>query len=121
MAAGSPPDSIEMKALLDHTQELSTVLSSKPLGVAETLVDKGFLLNEILEEMLVDKTAKGRSRILLEAVRQKIELAPEKFEKFLEILFEQTWTKDIAERLRATKQSKLDCVMCTSIRLLGNQ
>ena len=106
MAAGSPPDSVEMKAMLDHAQELTTVLSSKPLAVAGVLVDKGFIHNEILEEMLADKTAEGKSRTLVEAVRKKIELAPEKFEEFLEILSELIWTKDIAEKLRSTKQSK---------------
>ena len=109
MAAGSPPDSdsVEMKAMLDHTQELTTVLSSKPLAVAEALVHKGFFRNEILEEIFVDKTVEGKSRILVEAARKKIELAPEKLEELLEILSEQTWTKDIAERLRSIKQSKL--------------
>ena len=119
MAAGSPSDSVEMKAMLDHTQELTTVLSSKPLAVAGVLVDKDFIHNEIFEEMLVDITAEGRSRILVEAVRQKIELAPAKFEEFLEILSQLTWTKDIAERLRSTKQSKFK--LSGSILLSGTQ
>ena len=59
MAAGSSPDSVEMIAMLDHAQELTTVLSSKPLAVARVLVDRDFIHNEIFEEMLVDKTAEG--------------------------------------------------------------
>lgn len=114
------PDTVEMKVMLGHTQELITVLSSKPLSVAETLVDTGFFRHEILDKILVNKTAEGRSCMLVGAVIQEIELAPKKFENFVEVLSEQTWTKDIAERLSSTKQCKLDC-MCTNILLFGIQ
>ena len=97
----------ETKAILAHAQELTVALSNKPLAMAEVLVDREFISNDVLAQMLVHKTAEGKAAILVEAVRESIETAPETFEKFIRILLESSSTKDVAERLSSTKQSKL--------------
>ena len=96
----------EMKAMTAHSQELTTSLSTNPLCVAGALVGKRFIQNEVLLKMLSDNTPTGNTAILVEAVRNEIEVAPENFIKFLEILSEQSWAKEVVESLRSTYKSE---------------
>ena len=96
----------ETKAIVAHAQELTVALSNKPLTMAGVLVDKEFISNDVLVQMLVHKTAEGKTAILVEAVKERIETAPERFEEFLHILLESSSTKEVAERLSSTRQSK---------------
>ena len=95
-------DSPEWKTVLEFNDKLTTALSTDPLSVARTLVAKRFISSEIQAEMLLDsKTPRVKATILVEAVRNKIKVAPGKFEEFLHILSDQSWTKDIAEALQS--------------------
>jgi hypothetical protein len=83
-------------------------LSNEPLGVAGALLSKGFISGEIMSKMLVvSYTPTEKAAILIEAVRNKIELAPSKFNELLEILSEVTCAKEVVESLRSTYRSEL--------------
>ena len=102
-----------------HSQELTTSLSTDTAWVARALVGKNFIQNEVLLEMLSDDTPTGKAAILVEAVRNEIEIVPEMFTEFLEILSEQSWAKEVVESLRSTYQSEFcvrsrwDDIKCT--------
>ena len=87
-------------------------LSSEPLGVAGTLLGKGFISGEIMSKMLVvSYTSTEKATILIEAMRNKVELAPSKFTELLEILSEMTCAKAVVESLRSVYQSELTSQM----------
>ena len=79
------------------------------MGVAQKLLSKGFVSEETMSKMLVPAyTSKEKAAILMEAVRNKIVLAPSKFSKLLDILSGVTCAKEVVETLRFTYQS--ECV-----------
>ena len=91
-----------------RTHDLMVALSNEPLGVAGILLSKGFISGEIMSKMLiVSYTPTEKATILVEAVRNKIELAPSNFNELLHILSEVTYAKDLLESLRSTYQSEL--------------
>ena len=98
--------------MLAHTEDLTTALSTKPLAMVELLLDKEFVQSEVQDKMMADKTREGKAAILVEAVTHEIESSPDRLEVFLQILLEQTWTKEVGERLCSTYQSKLIFVIC---------
>lgn len=99
----------EVRSILILTPELTIALSNELLGMAGSLLSKGFISGDIMSKMLVlAYTPKERATILVEAVRNKIELAPSKFDQLLEILSEFTCIEEVVESLRSTYQSELD-------------
>ena len=99
----------EVRSILIQTPNLMTALSNELLGVAGLLLSKGFISEDIMSKMLVlAYTPKEKATVLIEAVRNKIELAPSKFDQLLEILSEFTCIEEIVESLRSTYQSELD-------------
>jgi hypothetical protein len=83
-------------------------LSNESVGVSGILLGKGFISGEIMSKMLVvSYTPTEKAAILIEAVRNKIELAPSKFTELLEILSEVECAKEVVESLRSTYQSEL--------------
>ena len=105
MAASPSP---EVKAILKHTHDLTTALSNDSLGVAGILLSKELICKEVYSKMLLDSyTSAKKSAILVEAVRNSIEIAPVKFQCFLEILSEQVCAKEVLESLCSTYQSEL--------------
>ena len=99
--------SLEMKAMLAHTEELTTALSTNPLSTVGLLLEKKIVPSEVQDKMMADKTREGKAAILVEAVTHEIESSPHKLGLFLQILSEQTWTIAVGERLFSTYQSKL--------------
>ena len=55
----------------------------------------------------ISLTSTEQATILIEALRNEIELAPSKFTELLDILSEVACTKEIVESLRSTYQSEL--------------
>ena len=97
----------EVKSILARTRDLMTALSNEPLDLAGVLLSKEFISWETMSKMLiVSYTPVEKATILIEAVRNKVELAPSKFTEFLEILSEERCTADVVGRLRSTYQSK---------------
>ena len=109
MASNSSP---EIKAITNRTRDLMLALSSDPVGVAGILVSKEFVSEETMSKVLVvSYTPTEKATILIEAVRNKIELAPSKFTELLDILSEVACAKEVVESLRSTYQSKLTSLM----------
>jgi hypothetical protein len=105
MASNPSP---EVNAITMLTHDLMLALSSEPLDVAGTLLSKGFISEETMSKMLiVSYTPKEKATILIEAVRNKVELAPSKFTELLEILSEMECAEEVVESLRSTYQGEL--------------
>ena len=98
----------EVKSILKQTHDLTTALSNDPLGVAEILLSKELICEEVHSEMLIDSyTPAKKAAILVRAMRNTVEIAPDKFQCFLEILSEQqVCAKEVVERLRSTYRSE---------------
>ena len=111
----------EVKLILSRTHDLIIALSNEPVGVAGKLLSKGFISSEIMSKMLVvSYTPTEKATILIEAVRNKIELAPSKFTELLEILSEQVCAKEVVDSLRSDHQSELTSLayICVCILIL---
>jgi hypothetical protein len=77
-------------------------LSNEPLGVAGSLLSKGFISGEIMSKVLIiSYTPTEKAAILIEAVRNKIELAPSKFTELLGVLSEVACAKEVVARAPA--------------------
>ena len=119
MAANPSP---EVKAILMRTHDLMIALSNEPLCVAGILLSKEFVSGEILSKMLVvSYTPTEKATILIEAVRNKVELAPSKFPELLETLSEMTCAKEVMESLRSTYQSELNLLVHDLSRLVESK
>ena len=106
----STPSSPEVKSIIIRTPELATAISSDPLAISHVLSSRELISIEILSKMVLHSyTPAEKATIVIEAVRNSIEIAPTKFEDFLQILSEQTMTKSVVDGLRSTHQSKLCC------------
>ena len=100
--------SSEVKAITLRTHDLMLALSNEPLGVAGILLGRGFISGEIMSKMLVvSYTPTEKATILIEAMRNKVELAPSKFPELLEILSDQACAEEVVESLRSAYQSEL--------------
>ena len=101
MAANPSP---EVKAILKQTHDLTTALSNDWLGVAGILLSKELISGDVWSKILLPTfTPAEKAAILVEAVRNTVELAPVKFQCFLEVLSGQGV---VMERLRSTYQSE---------------
>ena len=97
----------EVKSILKQTYNLTIVLSNDSLGVAGKLLSKELICREVYSKMLIGSyTPAEKAAILVEAVGNTIEIAPDKFQCFLEILSEVVCAKEVVEKLRSTYQSE---------------
>jgi hypothetical protein len=109
MASNGSP---EVNAITILTHDLMLALSNESVGVAGILLSKGFISREIMSKvLLISYTPAEKAAILIEAVTNKIELAPSKFTEFLKILSEVACSKEVVESLRSTYQSELTSVI----------
>lgn len=76
--------------------KLITALKPDPLTIAGMLFRTGC---EIHDKMLVPSFT--RREKATSAIREKIEIAPQRFHQFMKLLTELMWTKDIAEILQS--------------------
>ena len=97
----------EVKSILKQTPDLTTALSNDPLGVAGRLLSKELICREVYSKMLIGSyTPAEKAAILVEAVGNTIEIAPVKFQYFLEILSEVVCAIEVVGRLRSTYQGE---------------
>ena len=97
----------EVESILKQTHDLTTALSNDPLGVAGRLLSKELICSGVYSKMLIGSYAPAeKAAILVEAVRNTVEIAPDKFQCFLEILSEVVCAKEVVERLCCTYQSE---------------
>ena len=78
-------------------------LSADPLGIAGVLLARGLIPENIEAQMHhQSSTPHEKATILVTTVRQRIEIAPKRFNEFINILSEQEWTKDILKILKSS-------------------
>ena len=87
--------------MLCCNDKLITALSADPQGIAGILLTKGLIPENT--EALVRQcfTPREKATILVTTVRQRIEVAPKRFQEFLDILSKQEWTRDIMTVLQS--------------------
>ena len=104
MASNPSP---EVKSILKRTPDLTTALANEPLGVAGILLSKDLISLEVYSKILLQTyTPTEKAAFMLESTRKVVEIAPEKFPEFVEVLSGQTCA-EIAQRLQSTYQSEL--------------
>ena len=83
------------QVMLCCNDKLITALSLDPQGIAEVLLAKGLIPENTEAQVRQSSTPREKATILVTTVRQRIEIAPKRFQEFLDILSKQEWTKDI--------------------------
>ena len=89
------------QVMLRCNDKLITALSPDPQGIAEVLLAKGLIPENTEAQVRQCSTPREKATILVTTVRQRIEVAPKQFQKFLDILSKQEWTKDIMKVLQS--------------------
>ena len=98
-----------MMTIITHTEELIIMFSSDPELIAGVLFSTSFVQNDVLLKMSSDDIPAGKAAILVEAVKKELEIAPEKFTKFLKIISENAIVYiDIVDGLLSTYQSEFN-------------
>ena len=108
---------MELQTLLECNRELINAFSSDLTNVSGTLLARRFITEGTDSEMRIESHAKDfRASQLVEAIRKKIELAPNKFKEFLEVLQEMWSTRDVADIL-SSRYSQLNNAInnCTTV------
>ena len=85
------------QVMLHCNDKLITALSIDPQGIAEVLLTKGLIPENTEAQVRQCSTPREKATILVTTIRQRIEVAPKRFQEFLDILSKQEWTKDILE------------------------
>ena len=89
------------QVMLRCNDKLTTALSADPQGIAGILLAKGLIPENTEAQVRQCSTPREKATILVTTVRQRIEIAPKRFQEFLDILSKQEWTKDIFEILQS--------------------
>ena len=89
------------QVMLRCNDKLITALSADPQGIAGILLAKGLIPENTEAQVRQCSTPREKATILVTTVRQRIEIAPKRFQEFLDILSKQEWTKDIMKVLQS--------------------
>ena len=89
------------QVMLRCNDKLITALSIDPQGIAEVLLAKGLIPENTDAQVRQCSTPREKATILVTTVRQRIEVAPKRFQEFLDILSKREWTKDIMKVLQS--------------------
>ena len=93
--------------MLRCNDKLVTALSADPQGIAGILLTKGLIPENTEAQVRQCSTPREKATILVTTVRQRIKVAPKRFQEFLNILSKQEWTKDIMKVLQSCISPKL--------------
>ena len=97
------------KAIIHFHDKLVTALSTDVLSISGILVAKEFVPAELSSKMLLPNlTAQEKATILVIAITEKITVVPNRFQELIQILSEQSCTKDIAKSLSFHDSCELD-------------
>ena len=89
------------QVMLRCNDKLITAISADPQGIAGVLLAKGLIPENTEAQMQQCSTPREKATILVTTIRQRIEIAPKRYQEFLHILSKQEWTKDILEILQS--------------------
>ena len=97
----------EHTAMVKSSDKLVISLSTDILHMAEVLLAKEFITEEIHSTMLLSSfTPQMKASILVSAIRNNINIAPHRFRELMKIFSEETSTKDIFKILQSAYQGK---------------
>ena len=97
----------EHTTMVKCSDKLAISLSTDILHMAEVLLAKEFITEEIHSKMLLSSsTPQMKASILVSAIRNKINIAPHRFRELMKIFSEETSTKDIFKILQSAYQGK---------------
>lgn len=94
------------RTMLTCHRELVTALMDNVLEVAGILLSKLLIAEDIEEQMLLHSIPREKATILVSAVRNRIKIAPRRFDEFVLALKALTWTEDIVETLLSTYRGR---------------
>ena len=105
------------KTLIRCHDKLVTALSTDILSISETLVANEFVPAELSGKMVIpSSTPQEKAIILVNAVIDKIKIAPKRFRELMKIFSEQACTKDIVKqlssRIRYEQDAEADIEEC---------
>ena len=94
-------------AMIQHHEKLVTAISTDVVNVAGVLLSNKFISEEVEEKArLPSSTPKERATFLVTALRNRIKVTPECFEKLMEIFSNEISTKEIVKKLQIVDQGK---------------
>ena len=97
------------KAIIRCHDKLVTALSTDILSISGILVAKEFVPAELSSKILLPNlTAQEKATILVIAITEKIKLVPNRFQELIQIISEQSCTKDIVKSLSFHDSCELD-------------
>ena len=95
------------KAMIRSHDKLVTAISADIITMSGVLVTKEFIPSEISSKMLLPNlTEQQKATILVNAVTNKINIAPKRFDELIKIFSEETCTKDIVDSLLSQVRHK---------------
>ena len=99
--------SMEIFTLVKCNEKLVIALSGDPLGVANALLPSGFIRERTLDQMqLQSKTPKEKATVLVADIKATVQLTPQRFHEFIDILNASPSNSDIVKILKTTYASK---------------
>ena len=93
--------------MLHYNDKLIIALSLDPQGIAEILLAKGLIPENTEAQMRQCSTPHEKAAILVTTVRQRIKIAPKRYNEFVDILSKHEWMKDIVELLHSHSPKQL--------------
>ena len=97
------------KAMISSHDKLVTALSMDVIKMSGAFVEKEFITPEMSSKMLLSNfTEREKATILVNAITDKINIAPKRFDELVKIFSEQTCTKDIVDSLLSLIKHKED-------------
>ena len=96
------------KAILTCHDKLVTAIATDHLNIAGSLLAKEFISGETYDKMLLlSLTSNEKAAILVTAVREKIKLAPQRFQELVKLFSEHSSSKYIVKLLQSAYQGEL--------------
>ena len=97
-------------AMIKHHDKLVTAISTDTLNVAGILLSKEFISEEVEQKARLPLlTSTERATLLVTALRNKIKVAPERFQELLEIFTKLASTTEIVKMLQLFEQGNFCC------------
>jgi hypothetical protein len=93
MESAPPARNIKHAALVAVNDKIITSISADPQDVAQTLFAKGMIPQGVLAQA-DNKTQKERASELMRVVLTKVEVFPDTFDVFVDVIQERPWLKE---------------------------
>lgn len=92
----------EIRTLTECNDQLIVALSGNPLETAGALLARGLITSNVQSEMLLPTTGKTKATKLIMAVRNIVQINPNKYHEFVNVLRNEPTNEDIVNILNST-------------------